>query len=79
MADRFTGHHRPYVARPLARLPRREAPPADVGDGDWITPAEAAALVGVGERTARRRCGAGDYRCRNWRGLGWMVDRASLG
>jgi hypothetical protein len=66
-----------YRPRYDQRRPRRQSPPTDVVDGDWISPEQAAALLGIGERTIRRRCQAGDLRCLNWT-TGWIVDRASL-
>jgi hypothetical protein len=60
--------------------PRRE-PPRGVDNavlpGRWISPADAGRQLGLGERTVRRRCAAGELPCSM--GLhGWMVDADRL-
>lgn len=68
---------RPYVPHPGPRRKPPRSPEGNVLPGDWITPSEAAKLLGVGERTIRRRCRTGALRGYDF-GLGYMVDRGSL-
>lgn len=49
----------------------------------WLSPSQAAALVGCHERTIRRLCGAGELAAIDARGPGsrltrWRIERRSL-
>jgi excisionase family DNA binding protein len=43
---------------------------------EWITPAEAAEIIGVKLRTVQHLCSKGEIACKKW-GNAWMVDKAS--